>query len=572
MAISRSSAPDAPPPFAPSDIGLPRKFTAFRRNQAEVILDIASSRKRFSMLSTPTGAGKSIIYLSVARLANMRAVVLTSTKGLQAQLLSDFASMGLIDVRGQNNYACVAVEPGGPLSDYASPGTTCDDGPCHVGIECPYKTSVMEDEESGCLYYDAVRRARNAKLVVTNYAYWMTSNAYMEKGALGKFDLIILDEAHAAPDELAEFCSVRMDRDEVRATLNVDLPPFDEGTEAWVSWASEVSKTANAKREAAERDMAASGAGGRRSAARYVRRLRDLCKKLEKLSKAYRWLRTEASKPDVLMPGMQTDWVAEKTETGAVFSPVWAHAYAEDCLFSAVPRAILASAVLQRAAARYLGIPDNALDFTEMGSTFDPARRPFIYIPTTNVDRNMNEGQVRVWLNQIDNIIADRLDRKGIIHTRSYDRARVILQRSRHRQHMLSHTSRTVRDTVARFKNSAAPCILVSPSVEEGYDFIGDLCRYQILAKVPFVDSRSLLMQARHRSDKNYLNYLTALSIIQQVGRGMRAEDDWAESFIVDDHWSWVSRVMIKQGLLPRWFTSAFKIAASRPAPIMVTA
>lgn len=561
------------PAMTPADLGLPVKFCAYRRNQAEAILNIAATRKRFSMLSAPTGAGKSIIYVSIARLLDSRTVFLTSTKGLQAQLLSDFAEIGLTDVRGQNNYRCVATDEGAPLAAYAPPGTTCDEGPCHVGVECPYKGNLMDDEETGCLYRDAVRRARNAHLIVTNYAYWMTANSHMEPGALGKFDLVVLDEAHAAPDELAGFCAVRLDREEVRALLETDLPPLDEGTDAWVTWAAEAYKVAEARKANAERDMAVSAVSTRRHHARYVRRLRDLCKRLESLTKAYRWLRTESSKPDVLMPGMQTDWVAEKTERGAEFSPVWAHAYAEKCIFAAAPRVVLVSAVLQRAAARYLGIPDNALDFTEMGSTFDPARRPLIYVPTTNVDRNMNEGQVRMWLNQADSIIGQRLDRKGIIHTRSYDRAKTILQRSRYRSFMMGHNARTTRETVARFKAAKPPCVLVSPSVEEGYDFIGDLCRYQILAKVPFVDTRSLLIQARIKSDKQYSNYLTALSIIQQVGRGMRAEDDMCETFIIDDHWLWFSRVLIKSGLLPRWFVAAMKtatIATATPLSVVV--
>jgi ATP-dependent DNA helicase DinG len=552
--------------LSPQDLGLPAKFSSYRAGQADAILNIAASRKRFSLLSAPTGAGKSIIYMSIAQMLGARAIVLTSTKGLQAQLGSDFSELGLTDVRGQNNYRCVAVDRDGPLAQYGTPGTTCDEGPCHVSIECPFKNKPSEDYVPGCLYRDAVQRASQARLVVTNYAYWMTANAYMEEGALGAFDLVILDEAHAAPDELADFCSVRIDRDEVRALLDTDLPPLNEGTEAWVSWAVEAHKTSVALEEIANRTLAHTPVE-RRHHVRHVKRLRDLKKKLEKLTKAYRWLRTESSKPDVLIPGMQTDWIAEHTPTGAQFSPVWAHAYAEDYLFAGAPRVVLVSAVLQRAAARYLGINDAALDFIEMESSFDVDRRPLIYIPTTRVDRNMVEGQVRVWVNQMDAIIGARLDRKGIIHTRSYDRAKTILQRSRYKQHMIGHTSRDVRDAVAAFKASAAPRILVSPSVEEGYDFIGDLCRYQILAKVPFIDTRSALMQARVKSDPQYSNYLTALSIIQQVGRGMRAEDDWSESFIIDDHWSWMRAVMLKQKLLPRWFYTAIRSAATPPTP-----
>jgi Rad3-related DNA helicase len=290
---------------------------------------------------------------------------------------------------------------------------------------------------------------------------------------------------------------------------------------------------------------------------------------LKELTGAHEWRRSEPSDPNVIMPGMQTDWVAERTETGALFSPVWAHAYAEEYLFRAIPRVVLVSATLQPAAARYMGINPAQIDFREFASTFDPARRPLIYVPTTTVDRHMNEGQVRMWLSRIDGIVAGRLDRKGVIHTRSYERARLIVERSKHRAIMLTHTSRTTRETVERFKRAKAPCVLVSPSVEEGYDFVGDLARYQILAKVPFIDMRSALMQARIKSDKTYANYVTALALIQQTGRGMRAEDDMCETLVVDDHFAWFGRAA--RAFFPRWFRAAWRTETTiPPAPRLI--
>lgn len=504
--------------------------------------------------------GKSLVYLSVAQLTDARTLILTGTKGLQQQLSADFASIGMRDVRGQNNYRCVALDAvGGHLVDYGRAGANCDEGPCHIGVLCDLK------RDGGCTYYDQVKRCADARLVITNYSYWLTAGRFADPDALGAFDLLILDEAHSAPDHLSSFCAVALDAQEVHALLKRDLPPLNEGVEVWVYWAREALAECRELYTTARQAMISIG-GDKRTSSRRMKRLQDLGHRLKDLAGAHEWRRGEPSAPDVYIPGTQTDWVAEKTDTGALFSPVWAHAYAEEYLFRGIPKVVLTSATLQRAVARYLGVDDAAMDYREFSSAFDPSRRPLIYIPTTTVDRNMTEGQVRIWINRIDGIIDGRPDRKGIIHTRSYDRAQLILQRSRHGARLIGHDRRGVRDAVERFKRSSTG-VLVSPSVEEGYDFPGDQCRYQILAKVPFVDTRSLILQARHKSDKTYLNYLTALSIVQQVGRGMRAAEDFCESFIIDDHWAWSRAAMVKQNLFPKWFRAAWRDSQQVPAP-----
>jgi Rad3-related DNA helicase len=553
--------------LTPRDLGLPAKFARFWNGQEDLITRLACNESgcRFSLLSAPTGSGKSVIYMATAAMAGTRTLVLTSTKGLQAQLNRDFSSMGLVDVRGANNYTCLATEKGGELTDYGNPGTTCDEGPCRAGVRCSMKPTTMSPDVEGCLYYDAVRRARESQLVVTNYAYWMTNNAHADPEALGSFDLLVLDEAHVAPDELASFCAVELGREELK-TLDLRLPAVEESVNSWILWAEEALKIARAARDRARNELG-NVASDRRKAVKMVKRLTDLVFRLGRLAGAHSWRRSDPGRPDVAIPGMSTDWVAEYTPMGALFSPVWAHAYAEEFLTVGTPRVLLVSAVLQEATARYLGIDPATFEFIEVGSTFDPARRPLIYVPTTAVSYGMTEGQIRIWINRVDSIVGRRLDRKGIIHTRSYDRAKLILERSKYRHLMLSHTTRTTRDVVARFMSAAAPCILVSPSVEEGYDFPGDLVRYQILAKVPFVDPRNPLMKARAKSDKNYLDYLAALSVIQQVGRGMRSADDMCESIIIDDHWAWWRKKA--KGLFPRWFRAAWCESQQVPEPLV---
>lgn len=541
----------------PTDLGLPAKFGTWRRGQEDTVIAAASSEKRFYMLSMPTGGGKSAVYMGVSKMLDARALVLTGTKGLQAQLIGDFKSMGLVEVKGQSNYKCIKDSVGAGYANMVM----CNDGSCHSGVECHLRNN-------GCLYYDAVRVGAKSQLVVANYAYWMTMNRYSDPEALGKFDLLILDEAHAAPEFLAEFCTIEIDRSELHALLDMELPPVNEDREVISEWATKARAQCIIKYQAAKNRV--------HEGAKYVklvRRLIDLGRRLAELANAHKWRRAEPAYNDASIAGVATDWLGEEVldpvtrKPKAVrFSPVWAHAYAEQYLFKSIPRVLMVSATLQPKAAKYLGVGAAQYEFHEAASTFDPKRRPLYHVPTTEVGRNMSDGQVRIWLNKIDAIIESRLDRKGIIHTRSYDRAQLILANSRHRNILMSHGSRNARDVVEAFKRAKAPKVLVSPSMETGWDFPYDQCEYQIIAKIPFMDTRSRVITARAKSDKKYLNYMTVLSLIQTYGRGMRAEDDSCETFIIDDQIDWFKPA--SKEFWPKWFSAAFSRHPGIPAPM----
>lgn len=544
----------------PSDLGLPAKFESWRPGQDDAIIDTAISLSggvRFYVSSQPTGAGKSPYYIGVARLLDARrTLVLTSTKALQTQLTRDFGEMGLVEIKGQNNYPCLAVQrpnglPGvGELHGMAPENARCDDGPCHAGVECSLKGK-------GCLYYDQVGKARQAALVVTNYDYWMYSNKFGDE-PIGSFDLLILDEAHDAPDRLAEFVSIYLGADELNRLLGSGLPPLDAGLDYWSEWASLRLREAEGELEEIKK-----GGGGH---VRTIRELRNLVSKLEDLSKAREWRRGDPSAPQVWIPGAATDWVAEESQTGATFSPVWAHGYAETFLFASIPRVVFTSATILPKTLSYLGLAGEDFTWSERPSTFPVARRP-IYIVEggVKVSTRMSRGEELVWMNKIDAILATRLDRKAIIHAVSYDRARFIYENSRYRRHMVVHSSRDTAAQVERFRRMSPPAILVSPTVREGWDFPYDQCELQIIAKIPFVDMRPAVIQARHKADKLYTNYLAVMALIQSCGRGMRAADDFCETFIVDDNIRWLLQSI--RSMLPRWFKTAIRRVQSVPPP-----
>src|SRR5580693_5574525 len=91
----------------PSALGLPARFESWRPGQEDAALRAVESPKRFVVLCMPCGTGKSLAYLAAAMLSGERTAFLTSTRGLQSQLKTDFSESGLWDIRGQNNYPCL---------------------------------------------------------------------------------------------------------------------------------------------------------------------------------------------------------------------------------------------------------------------------------------------------------------------------------------------------------------------------------------------------------------------------------------------------------------------------------
>jgi Rad3-related DNA helicase len=259
--------------------------------------------------------------------------------------------------------------------------------------------------------------------------------------------------------------------------------------------------------------------------------------------------------------------VTEEESTHVIFSPVWASGYAESYLFGNIQRVLLLSATITKREAAYLGLKPPDFTYRAFPSPFDSSIRPVIVIKGGAVGRNMTVGEERMWLNKIDAIIDKENSGKngpvkGIIHAVSYARAKLIKSRSRHASTMMIHERYNLARTVEQFKAAAAPAILVSPSVETGYDFPYSLARFQIIAKIPFVDSRSVVYQARHKADRRYLDHTAMVRLIQMAGRGVRAADDQCRCWIVDDNWSrWF--YPRNRDLVPRWFKSAIRAVSS---------
>ena len=492
-------------------MSLPLKFVGWRQGQSEAIQEVLSCPRRILVQIVPTGGGKSVGYLAASLLYGGRTVILTSTKGLQDQLSSEFEGLVTV-VKGQSAYRC-KVNLG-----------SVQHGPCHWGYPCRLK-------DAGCPYFDQVRLAQHAPIVVTNYSFW-----FANPETLGDFDLLVCDEAHDAVSHLLESQSVHITRRE--ASPIAAWPKEGGSLNMYLIWACLLKRMVSEKIAGMKRT-------GNIDSPEAVE-MQNLSTKLAKL---------EGIKGD--------NWVAEHIGRSICFDPIWPSNMVEPNLFKGIGKILITSATVTRKTMAILGVDHHHYFVTEYPSYFPVDRRLIWYIPTTKVDHRITNEGMSAWSSTIDNIIRTRLHEKGIIHAVSYERARRVINSSHHRDCMISHDKQNTKAMVDRFKSSEPPSILVSPSMVTGWDFPYDQCRWQIIGKVPFPDGRSKVAVARNKIDPDYGCYQAMQALIQACGRGVRAEDDFCETFIIDDHWEWF-RDKYKV-MMPKWFKDSTRVSRIIP-------
>lgn len=382
----------------------------------------------------------------------------------------------------------------------------CDRGPCRIGEKCQLRTG-------GCIYFDTWQAAVEAPIVVTSYAYWLSG-----EDRLGTRDVVILDEAHAARGELLDAVGAEW--------LESSLPCAPPEASSWARSRLKDYK-ARSHRELIEQF------------------------KLQSIAR------------------VRPDWSIVVGQGGQVVAEPRDIRNLGETLFREAKLVVWMSATLTKSMIESMipGKESGSIVWHEAKSPFPAADRPVIWVQTGRMDSKTEAESLPEWKLRIDQIIGRRLDRKGIVHTVSYRRRDLILAQSKYREHMITHeNSHDIDEIVARWKAMEAPAILVSPSVGTGFD-LGE-ADYQIIGKVPFPSKTDPKVKVRTLNDPDYVTAATVQALVQASGRAVRKLGDRAETFIIDDHVSWLVRKFRGKGLFPAWWLEAYREAVTLGKPI----
>lgn len=540
--------------FSPASLGLPKKFSRFRSypgfDQWETAKEIAglflqsdNLRKRFVFLHAPPGSGKTVLCRAVRELISgaakpFRDLTLTVTRNLQDQLQEDFPSLAL--VRGRSNYQC---------SEFHG---TCD-LPAKLEQHCGKERPLVGFAPS-CPYRIAVDRGFRSGSVNSNYSLWLSLFRYGDPLALGKFDFLVCDEAHNLLTLLTDFASLVIDRHEIAELLPDaarSIPEYQEVlTDLYVGWALE-----NRIYCANMLDECDSGAVKRKA------RLKEIYRSISVLASL---ADSESALANFKIDNREFDPSFSRTK----ISPVWPGKMAEEYLFRSIPRVLLCSGSLTPDTPSTLGLSESDYHWIEVSSAFPARNRPFVYLnmtPQLKMAHNLGQGERSVLVNRVDQIIRiwcveNRY--KTLILTSSYEWNDLISSRTQHKNLLITHDRGKGQIALHQFKQSDL-AFLCTPTAWEGIDLASEEYGCIILLKIPFMDSRSPIIQARKKSNSQWANNQIANRILQGAMRMARSENKKSVVFILDWHWTHFS----KEAYFPMYFRTSFRKMDHVPAP-----
>jgi len=514
---------------------LPERFDTFRKEQVRAVDEVIRGYDRGAkvvVLDAPTGSGKTLIGETVRRMAGARsAIYVCSDKQLQAQFAREFRYSRVL--MGRANYPTVHFAENFRPGDIGS--VSCDD--CTKTEKSP--CSLCPDKHE-CPYEMAKRAALASFLPVVNTAYALT-----EWNGPGRFSgrpFIIVDEADLLEGALMNHVSVdvsrrRMDRygwDAPKLTVEAD----------WRRWCDE-------KADETQRMMWP--LLRRKLDIRQAKELRYLRGLNENLSRIVRDIDSGES-----------SWVYDGDRERVSFKPAKVRGYGKEMLWRHGKRWLLMSASIGSSDELMwsLGM-DGDYQTVRLGSSF-PIRNRLVKVRAvgdmTRKAGGRNDGAMVAATRRI---VAAHPGDRVIVHTVSYDRAlrvsgalRAVLPDRK----VIGYTTSLSRDSALALYKATEGSVLVGPSLDRGIDLPGDLCRVQVILKVPFPNKGDKVVNARYysgREGKTWYTLNTVRTLVQMTGRAVRSDTDWAVTYILDSAFGDILWCNGGRSMFPQWWKDA---------------
>ena len=501
------------------------------------------------ILEAGTGTGKSAI---ATTLANMYedSYILTMTKQLQQQYMDDFSSM-LVEIKGRGNYKC----------NYK--------GSCDFCIKAEYNLSKCSD----CEYLTALNKAKESENVLTNYDYFYY--AVVSNSVLNSRELLILDEAHNLERKMLALSSSDLNREYIATKFGIDVfEPIRYGTKSinylkrkpdyWMGLCDElVAKCVENINEIEgehKNDVQVTldefeSDPEKFSNFNYVEK-----QQLEADAKLFNSIKMGLESNDLIIDLPNEDDIrSDRMDISAEFKPYSVLNETENLLKLGNIRIFLTGT---------LGSKDKFCEWNNINpddtfyiyhkSPFDVANRP-IYTDfvgkMSGKRRNVPNWKNQKAISKLKEILDRHPNEKGVIHTSSNEQAFWIIDNLR--QYNLMFVGGSERNQILKdFTESKDNIILIGASIKDGVDFKGDLCRFQIVFKIPYPQLNEQVKYRRDLDPKWYY-YQAVMALMQAYGRGIRDKDDWCVMYIIDS--DFIKLFDFNKGFFNEYFIEAIK-------------
>lgn len=278
-----------------------------------------------------------------------------------------------------------------------------------------------------------------------------------------------------------------------------------------------------------------------------VRKIDEYKRKLEQVSEGLKIFKKD-------------EWVitVNGTEDIVNLKPIFADKYTNKMLFKMGDKVLLMSGTIldKDTFCKNVGINTNDAAFLSLDSPFPVKNRPVYEMMIGSMSRYNIDKTLPVMVLAIKEILKEHKNDKGIIHCHNYKIAKYISDNIND-DRLLFHSSDDRIDTLNFHMMSKEPTVLVSPSFTEGIDLVGELSRFQIIAKIPFPFLGDNYVKTKMDRVSGWYEWQTLKTIIQGSGRSIRDYDDYAITYILDSDWIYVKKK--NWNMIPKWFKEALQ-------------
>ena len=519
-----------------ADVPLPEWVKEIYPHQAIAVQEIVEAFQRVPvvMLDAPTGTGKTLVAELVRRELDRKSLYVATDNSLVNQMARDFPYAKVL--KGRANY----------LTEYNSEMTADDCTSRGPDSPCLWCGDIWS-----CPYQIAKREALAAPLAVTNTAYLLA-----EANRVGKFSgrqFIVADEADTLEGILMGFVEYSISATRIK-DFGMEEPGKGIHKPTLVTWLNEFNQNVG-ERFQVETDPKKS------------RRLKSL---MDDTSRVTIELQREVDKKQA----GESDgrWIRNyDTRYGGLhLKPVMVDSYGTRQLWRHAKSWLLMSATIisPDEVANSLGLP---LDYevVSVPMTFPKENRQVIMAPVANVVFKEMDKAVPKLVYAIHKVMEKHPDDRILVHTVSYNLAKKLQDGLRHypgigRRRIITYMDGRERERILAEYKQTPGCVMLAPSMDRGIDLPGDLCRVQVIAKVPFLSMGDTQVSRRiHLPGGEHWYCVQAIrTLVQMTGRAVRHKDDWAICYVFDEQFS--SNLWRKhKNLFPKWWISAVNVKTS---------
>lgn len=518
-------------------------------SQVSILKGIESAISRgekFIVANAPTGSGKSFIAPTLANYSNpvpddfkdavddysifnsfdedvtdptrfdrFGVYALTITKSLQDQYKETFKYTGIL--KGQSNYQCNVDEE-----------ETVDTAPCLFTEGLKKKCW----ECNTCSYYNDRNAMLKSNFSALNYSMFFSLPDHLKRR-----QILVLDEASELEGQLVSQFTCEVD---IPFLVKIGVPvkaiPSDKKSDI-IKWLTDLHSKEQEK------------------LGEYLKFFESVKKKdasFQKKKGEYSKLSIMSQSLDLLIDTYyDSQYILERIDNKVKFTPLKVDALS-DYIFKFADHVVLLSATIIDPAnfCKTLGI--DSFEYIETESIFDPKKSPIYILAKQKINYKNLKDMLPKLAHQIEGILEEHVGDKGIIHTHTQFITDYVSNRVKSKRLLCREPGVNNEQLLETHIESSEDTVLVSPSMSYGVDLKGDLAKFQIILKAPWLPTKDLRVEQMMKIDKTWYSNKMLCTMVQATGRGTRAKSDECITYILDG--SIFDAINRNQSKLPKYF------------------